>query len=353
MQGAGMRWSYLIWLSLLPTSVVAATGGPLDAAEAKAICGDIVQGMRTQSLAKHQVHFSQASPALEKELATMGWNDSGSYLSTGNGTYATVTIQGKRDIFESMQNTGTCSTDDIVQVHPLDKGVTTDAAAADEHSPGEADDDDLRWATWGASSSLYVIRGRFVVLEGTTAVYAFSDGKRLPLCVLKAPSSKTVIRHGEGAMCMAAKEHSIPKASSVDFTPDKGATDAWGFSSDSARIATVGQRDNADHFGHFHFDSSAGCGGSFEYLTQVDATGHILDTPLTRALLGVKDQKSANEGGIESYTNESVFDFHGQSVIAQTEGPITKLYHIKNGGLQQDCELEDIPQPEVSRYFPL
>ena len=82
--------------------------------------------------------------------------------------------------------------------------------------------------------------GEAIMLDVTTAAYAYYEGERMLLCTLGAPTSITVIRSGRRAICVAAQKHAIPRAAGSPTQTNRKYLLQRGIQSDAAEstIAT-------------------------------------------------------------------------------------------------------------------
>jgi hypothetical protein len=337
-----MRWILLALLVLLPVSSSWASDPVIDAQEAKSICSQVVHDMSARDLASKQVTFLKPSASLQKRLLDLGWGDP-------KGTYAQVDVHGHHEIYDHHLIGGSCSAYDIVRVRALKKDESADDAV-DPEPQEDGDNNDLRWAGWGESSTLLKINGEAVVLEGTTAVYAYHEGERMPLCTLEAPTSITVVRSGSGAVCAAAQKHATPKvAGSSIQTNDKDLLH-WGIQSNTAESITVTDGRRSLHLGHFHFDSGAGCGASLDYLAELDASNQVVGSPLTGSLLGIRGKIGDQVNHATFYAQQTVMNFKGHVLIAR-KSATTEIDQLDGSRLKKICELQDVPQPQIKELL--
>jgi hypothetical protein len=314
----------------------------MDAKEAKSICSQIVHDMTARDLASKQVTFSKPSASLQKRLLDLGWDDP-------NGTYAEIEVYGRHEIYDNHLVGGSCSAYDIVRVRALNK----DESAKDAQDPEpeeDVDNNDLRWSGWGASSTLLKIGGAAVILEGTTAVYGYHEGERMPLCTLEAPTSVTLIRSGHGAVCAAAQKHEIFKVPGYSIETNAQSLLNWGIRSDKAESITVMGGRRSLHLGNFHFDSAAGCGASLEYLAELDASNQVMESPLTDTLLGIRRPVGNEVNQVKSFAEQTVMEFKGQAFIAR-KSLTTEIDQLDGSRLKKVCELQDVPQPKIKELF--
>jgi hypothetical protein len=337
-QGKNMRWILLAIFTLLPVSLIRAADPIIDAQKAKSICSQVVHDMTTRDLASKKITFSKPSESLQKHLLDLGWDDP-------NGTYAEIEVHGHHDIYDDHLTGGSCSGYNVVRIRSLKKDES--ANDAEDPEPQENDDNnDLRWAGWGENSTLLKIDGEAIVLEGKTAVYAYHDGERIPLCTLEAPTSITVIRSGNGAICTAAQKHAIPKITGSPMQTNGEDLLQWGIQSDAADSIAVMNEGNPLHLGHFHYDSGAGCGASLDYLAELDANNQVVRSPLTGTLLGIQAPIKDQVHQATFYAEQAVMNFNGQVLIAR-KSIVTQIDRLDGNNLKEICELEDVPQPQI------
>lgn len=337
-----MRWVFPVLLVLLPVSLSWASDSVIDARGAKSICSEVVHGMTARDLKSKQVTFSKPSPSLQKRLLDLGWDDP-------NGNFAQIDDHGRHEIYDYHLVGGSCSTYDIVRVRALKKDES--ATDAEDLEPQEdSDNPDLRWAGWGASSTLLKIHGAVVVLEGTTAVYAYHDDERVPLCTLEAPTSITVLRSGSGGICAAAQKHAIRKVAGSLINSDATELGKWGVRSDKAESITVTNGQIPLHLGRFHFDSGAGCGASLEYLAELDANNRVVNSPLTATLLGIRTPNDTQGNQAIFFASQTVMTLNGHVLIAR-KSLATEIDQLNGNHLDKICELEDVPQPQIKEVL--
>ncbi|HEV2679594.1 MAG TPA: hypothetical protein VGV14_03765, partial [Rhodanobacter sp.] len=339
-----MKWILVVAATWLWADVSTAAAHNIDQQGARTICSQIVGEMTSSKKSQGAIKFSTASPDLQKRLSEMGWSDP-------DGQYAELKIHGKTEVFEYRETGGSCHSEDIVRVRTLKTGESVDDAVDSDLAVSQ-DDNDLRWATWGASSDLYKVRGEAVVVAGTAwnaAVYAYQEDARVPLCTIKAPASTMVVRSGgNDLVCKAAQRHELTKVPETKITIQKHELDDWGIRSDSEKLVMADSETNHLQLANLHFDSGAGCGSSQEYLVQVDATGHIVDSQLTRALLDVYTN-GAGERFANSHTEVSVLTFGRQPVVAKKDAKHTKIFRLGKDSISPICELDDLPQSKIDR----
>jgi hypothetical protein len=341
-----MKWMLVVAATWLWAGVSTATAHNIDQQGARAICSQIADGMTSGKKSPDTIKFSKASPVLQKRLSEMGWSDP-------DGQYAELKIHGKTEVFESLETGGSCHSGDIVRVRALSDGESVEDAVGSDLAVSQ-DDEDLRWATWGASSELYKVGGEAVVVAGTAwnaAIYVYQEGARVPLCTIKATASTTVVRNGgNNPVCKAAQRHELAKLPETKTTIGKQELDDWGIRSDSEKLIMANNGRNHLQLANLHFDSGAGCGGTQEYLVQIDENGHIVDSQLTRALLNVYSS-GAGERFPSSHDETSVLTFGRQLLVAQRDAKRTKIFRVDKDSISPICELEDLPQSKIDRIL--
>ncbi len=234
--------------------------------------------------------------------------------------------------------------------------------------PPDDDQERLRWSGWGNRVYFLWVKGEPVVIKGEfdwgyskaeLVSWLAPDGAQRALCYLRVDSGKPprreIVRNENPALCGALKSGSVQFVSWSSEPVAEKIIDDYGHTSIPERTTAIDI--NADgkteKIGQFLYESSAGCGGSSQWLQELvpesssASLKEVLNGGITRGPI-------KNVGSGDPWSSVNIFLFQKKPYILEAgEESSAAVTSVWGGKKETWCEYNILPQYEVDVFYPV
>jgi hypothetical protein len=222
----------------------------------------------------------------------------------------------------------------IVRVKAPSEGQTTEDVI---ESQTETEMD----IAWGAVSSLRWVGKHLVSMlySGTSANLYLEDKEgRHQLCTLDSKEThKYIVSSSDDALCNAARNDELIPYPERKIRLNQDDLHKWGIKDEGTSVSTLLVDGHEISAASILYSSGAGCSREVGWGAELDEYDRIIDSTLTRALLGMTD--SDKEADFWRYESVKFFEFEGRAVVVHKMFSDINVAFVEPTGFKRVCSL--------------